>query len=207
MTPVFIIACNCAIALFCVFCYQLCESYEVHFLVYPGLDDNKAFLSKSEKYRDLVKEYKKLLSSWPEFKGDAPAKVVSLMMYILCITKIATTLTGVYIAIAIIIPTVVLFFGVRFCDNKLKEYRQWMRGKGSVRVFPWMDESTIHKHTYAEFDSDVELVADNMDATIGIIEERISAIKRLQLAEHDYSVAWLTFSTVFSCAAAFAAIL
>lgn len=206
MMPVFITACNCVIALFCVFCYQLCESNRVHFLVYPGLDDNEEFLSKSEKYRNLVTEYKKLLSSWPEFRGDGLAKYVSLMMYILCIIKVASTLTGVYIVFAIIIPTVVLFLGIRFCDNKLKEYRQWMRHGGSVRIFAWMDESTIHKHTYAEFDSDVKLVADNLDATMNIIEERISVIKCLQFAEHDYSVAWLTFSTVFSCAVAFVAL-
>ena len=207
MMPVFIIACNCVIALFCVFCYQLCESYKVYFLVYPGLDDNEEFLSKSEKYRNLVTEYKKLLSSWPEFRGDGLAKYASLMMYALCIREVAFTLSGVYIVFAIIIPTVVLFLGIRFCDNKLKEYRQCMRHGGSVRIFAWMDKSTIHKHTYAEFISDVELVAGNLDATVNIIEDRILVIKCLQLAEHDYSVAWLTFSTVFSCATAFVAIL
>lgn len=129
------------------------------------------------------------------------------MMYALCIREVAFTLFGVYIVFAIIIPTVVLFLGIRFCDNKLKEYRQWMRHGGSVRIFAWMDKSTIQKHTYAEFISDVELVAGNLDATVNIIEDRISVIKCLQFAEHDYSVAWLTFSTVFSCATAFVAIL
>lgn len=206
MMPVFITACNCVIALFCVFCYQLCESHRVYFLVPSGLDDNEDFLAESEKYRNLVTEYKNLLSSWPEFKGDGPAKFVSLAMYILCIIKIASTLNGMYIVFAIIIPTVVLFFGIRFCDNKLKEYRQCMCGGGSVRIFTWMDGKIIQKYTYTEFDSDAKLVADNLDATMNVIEKRISAIKRLQLAEHDYSVAWLTFSTVFSCAVAFVAL-
>ena len=196
---------NCILAVAFAICISYCETHKIRYIIHQDMLEKSSHLN--ERFQSLVAQYNRLSEEWYSSEENDANYVAKFCMGIIVLgsfIKNALRLdkTQKFTAIvSIMVPIILLLLTVHFVRKNNRTFIEFKKTGRGQKSFPAMfgffiDE--IEKYSYIENSNDVNEELKDIDKTCFRIEERISAIKKLQRLEHKYITHWLMCTSLLA---------
>lgn len=197
---IFVIVINCVLAILFAVCISYCESHKIRYIIRPDVKD-----IPDKRYQLLIEQCNRLCEEWRTYGKENDANSVAkfsmggivLVSFVKNALQLDKSQTIVAI-ISIILPIILLLLIVYFVNKNNHAYIEFKKNGRGQKSFPAIFSlfmSGIDKYSYIE---NVNEELNDMDKTLALLTERISAIKYLQRLEHKYIIHWLMCTTILA---------